>query len=125
MEDNIKKYYIQNKKLTNFGFKKIIRRGEVFYKIEFPVFKKVINCSIIVDDDTGEAYINVYKVGTGDNYHPYYNQSGNPGHVKILDVINRNILNFLNRIGAKEVVKKRRNNGINVSSRFGNSRQHR
>jgi len=98
-EDLIKKGFHYNKSMSD---------DMEVYSLRFPVhkYKKhiTLEAELAIVLQTGEVIINVFNYGTNERYFHYYNQEY--GKCELLDSINKEISNKLNKIGAKEVKKK-------------------
>ena len=74
------------------------------YWLRFPVYQykksTILECELIVELQTGKAFINVFNYGTNDVYAPYYSREY--GRYQILDAINETIEKQMKKLGAKE-----------------------
>ena len=111
-----KKYkmlYPSESKLIKYGFKKIKNTEDSMWKHTFPVYKynkiTTIEGTITVILPSGKVLIDIYS--NGDIYTPFYNlEYGN--YEPIMNIINGNIVNELNKFHIKEKKNKNKLNKI-------------
>ncbi len=96
---------IEKEKLLSIGFyydKSISSRESHYYSYQFPVYtignKPSMMGLISIDTTDGELFINVYKTSSKESYAPFYQTTYGNYHA-VLEVINRNVLAELRKIG--------------------------